>query len=313
MGVFETPLSQLDLPELQVVQGSLSVKEVLNIFFKQSIGVLGISDDSGKVANIFFETDLILHLSPEEMNQWGEIPVSKISDCKVFSIDINGYISDALELMAKIKFRFLPIKKKENNYLVLSARNILDLLVEHYRPLCEKYGVLTEWEEQIGNIDEESSQFCSQKNALETGSFLLARMHEIIGSDVFKIKEDVTVGELWQKMRATGLTVAIIVKWTTMVEGIVTEKDLIYRTFADGEKIMDWPVKKIMTAKPRSLLCKHYIIYALNNMVTFNYRKMLVVDEDGMPIKTTELIDFLKYFHRVIKAQSPSIVAVPNE
>src|SRR5690606_1082051 len=109
------------------------------------------------------------------------------------------------------------------------------------------------------------------------------------------------IEDMWHAMRATHLPVAAIVDWSTLLCGIITERDLIYKALIHGEECLGWPVSKIMTEKPHHMLLKHHLVYALNNMATFRYRNILIVDEDRFPILITELIDFLKFFRHVLR------------
>lgn len=55
------------------------------------------------------------------------------------------------------------------------------------------------------------------------------------------------------------------------------------------------PVKDFMTRNPHTLLSKHFIAYAINNMFTFHYRNIVVVDEDRVPVAVVGLLDIFKY------------------
>lgn len=301
MGVFKRALADLDLPELKSLGPSTSAKQALEYFHSNKIGAVGITNENGKVAGILSERDLVLRLDPEEFGDWDKIELSRIMTKKVFSIGIDKHVVDALDLMAKMEFRHLPVMKEDGSFLMMSARDILNLLIERYRPLCEKFGTLTTWETQVGHIHDESHVFHGQKDTLETGSFLFASMKEIGGSDMLKVDSALPIRELWGAMKAAHLPVSAVVSYSTLLCGIITERDLLYKAFIYGEEALDWPASKIMTTGPHSMLLKHHLVYALNNMAVFKYRNILVVDEDRFPIRIAELIDFLKFFRHVLQ------------
>lgn len=301
MAVFKKALADLNLPALKSLEQTVTVKQALDYFHTNKIGAVGITGENGKIGGILSERDLVLRLDPEDFGDWDKIEISRIMTKKVFSIGIDKHVVDALDMMAKMEFRHLPVKKEDGSFLMMSARDILELLLERYRPLCEKFGTLTSWETQVGHIHDESYVFHGQKDTLETGSFLFASMKEIGGSDMLKVDSALPIRELWGAMRAAHLPVSAVVNWSTLLCGIITERDLLYKAFIHGEEALDWPVSKIMTTEPHSMLLKHHLVYALNNMAAFKYRNILVVDEDRFPIRIAELIDFLKFFRHVLQ------------
>lgn len=301
MGLFHKPIAELNLPRLEMLAQNTTIRDAVNFFATKKFGAVGITNESGVIAGILSERDLVLRLEPEQFRSFDEILVSSIMTKKVFSVDQDKLLVDALDLMARMEFRHLPIKVSESEYKMISARDILDLLIEHYRPVCEKLGTLTEWETQVGHVHEENYVFHGQKDTLQTGSFLFAAMKEVGGSDMLRVDQNLPVHELWGAMRASHLPVCAVVNWSTILCGIITERDLIYKVFTQEEIALEWPIHKIMTPNPHSMLLKHHLAYALNNMATFRYRNILVVDEDRFPIKITELIDFLKFFRFVLR------------
>lgn len=301
MGLFRKPLTELNLPRLEMLAHDATIRDAIQFFADKKVGAVGISNESSVLGGILSERDLVLRLEPEQFRDFGQILVSSIMTKKVFSITYDKLLVDALDLMARMEFRHLPIKVSESEYRMISARDILDRLIEHYRPVCEKLGTLTEWETQIGHVHEEDYVFHGQKDTLQTGSFLFAAMKEVGGSDMLRVDQNLPVHELWAAMRASHLPVCAVVNWSTILCGIITERDLIHKVFTQEESSLEWPIHKIMSPNPHSMLLKHHLVYALNNMATFRYRNILVVDEDRFPIKITELIDFLKFFRFVLR------------
>ena len=130
-------------------------------------------------------------------------------------------------------------------------------------------------------------------------------MKEVDGSEILKIDEKSNIRNLWLKMKEAHLPVAAVTSWSTILSGIVTERDLMTKVFTKDEEFLSKPISTIMTPNPHSMMLKHHLVYAINNMSKFRYRNILVVDEDKYPMKITELIDFLKFFSRVLKKSMP--------
>ncbi len=304
MSVFSKTLAELDLPKMEMVSADMSLSDVLSKFNQLNVGVLGVTDNSNKLLGVISERDMVLRTSPENFSTWNEIQVSSIMSKKIFSIESDKLVSDAVQMMALMEFRHLPLKK-DDSYYIISARDILDLIAENYEKVCSMFGTLVSWETDEGQIHEESHLFHNQEDSLITGSFLFASMKEVDGSEILKIDEKATIKELWLKMKETHLPVAAVTSWSTILMGIITERDLMTKVFCEDASVLTKPISSVMTAKPHSMMLKHHLVYAINNMSKFRYRNILVVDEDKYPMKIAELIDFLKFFSRVLKKSTP--------
>lgn len=313
MKLFGKTLDSLNLPKLQTLEESATLKNALDFFVSNNVGAIGVTDSSGKLCGIVSERDLVMRVDPGEIAEFETIPLTKIMTRKVFSIEIEKTLYDALDLMARMEFRHLPVKTPNGDFLMMSARDILDLLINRYKPICEKFGTLTKWETQIGHVHEEDYVFHGQKDTLETGSFLFASMKEVGGADMLRVDKSLPFRELWGAMKAAHLPVAAVVNWSTLLCGVITERDIIQKALVYGEESLDWPISKIMTDDPHAMLLKHHLVYALNNMSTFRYRNILVVDEDRFPIRIAELINFLKFFRVVLQDISFEVESEPHE
>lgn len=284
---------------------SSSLTLLLQEFIKLKVGSLGVHDDKGTLIGIVSERDIILRTDPDEFERWDEIEISSIMSERVFFIEADKKLSDAVRMMGRMEFRHLPVKSNDS-YTMISARDILDLVIEHYQKVCDEFGTLEEWEINTGQIHEEANLFLNKSDTLETGTFLYAAMKEVGGSNILKVDEGLPVKELWQQMKKANLSVAAVASWSTLVKGIITERDFITKVFSVGKEKLSLPVSSIMTVDPHTMMLKHHIVYALNNMAQFRYRNILVVDEDKFPIKMAELIYFLRFFDRILSNLNPT-------
>lgn len=289
---------------MEMVSSDMSLSDVLQKFNQLNVGVLGVRDESDKLVGVISERDMVLRTTPVDFSTWNEIQVSTIMSKKIFSIESDKLVSDAVQMMALMEFRHLPLKK-DDSYYIISARDVLDLIAESYEKVCSTFGTLVSWHTDEGQIHEESHIYHNQEDSLQTGSFLFATMKEVDGSEILKIDEKATINELWLKMKETHLPVAAVTSWSTILMGIITERDLMTKVFTQDAGILNKPISTIMTANPHSMMLKHHLVYAVNNMSKFRYRNILVVDEDKYPMKIAELIDFLKFFSRVLKKITP--------
>jgi len=304
LNVFTKNLAELDLPQMEMVSAEMPLSEVIIKFNQLNVGVLGVTDDANNLIGVISERDMVLRTTPDNFSSWNEIQVSSIMSKKIFYIECDKLVSDAVQMMALMEFRHLPLKK-DNSYYIISARDVLDLIADSYKDVCSMFGTLVSWETDEGQIHEESHLYHNQEDSLITGSFLFASMKEVDGSEILKMDEKATIKDLWLKMKETHLPVAAVTSWSTILMGIITERDLMTKVFTGDAAILSQPISGIMTPKPHSMMLKHHLVFAINNMSKFRYRNILVVDEDKYPMKIAELIDFLKFFSRVLKKSTP--------
>ncbi len=301
MSFFHRNLSEIDLKPLVSVSVDTSLSDVVAEFNKMNFGAFGVRDENNKLVGILSERDLLLRTNPNDFSKWGELKVSSIMSQRIFSLDYDKKVSDAIHMMSRMEFRHLPIKK-DNEYFILSARILLDLIIEDYKSVCEKFGVLEDWVTLTGHIHEEDHLFLGKKDTLETGTFLFAPIKDVGGTDLLKIDGSTTVAELWQKMSDSKLPIAAVSEWGTLLKGIITDRDFLTKVFVKDGVDLSKSITEIMTEQPHSMMMKHHIVYALNNMAKFRYRNILIVDEDKFPVLNAELIHFLKFFSKIIES-----------
>tara|TARA_R110000868_G_scaffold202649_6_gene450365 strand:+ start:457 stop:1380 length:924 start_codon:yes stop_codon:yes gene_type:complete len=300
---FHKDLAELNLDKLQSVSSEMTLADLVTEFNSKNFGAFGVTDESGALVGIVSERDLLLRTKPSDFSRWGEIKISTIMSKKIFSLDFDKSIADAIQMMSRMEFRHLPIKK-DNEYLILSARTLLDLVISNYQEICDKFGTLKDWDTHTGHIHEENHLFLGKSDTLDTGTFLFAPIKEVGGSDLLKVDAELSIAQLWQTMSDAHLPVAAISAWGTLLKGVVTERDFITKVFPKGESELSKPTKSLMTEKPHHMMLKHHIVYALNNMGKYRYRNVLIVDEDKFPVLNAELIHFLKFFSKIIEANA---------
>jgi len=79
-----------------------------------------------------------------------------------------------------------------------------------------------------------------------------------------------------------------------MLKGIITERDILKKVFGKHEIGSQIPAKNFMTPNPDTLLERHVMSYAINNMFEGSYRNIILVDEERIPISYVSLVDIIK-------------------
>jgi CBS domain-containing protein len=111
---------------LAIYSGKTPVHEVASIMAKEKVSCLFIGDPdiSG------FVTDITLRDQVLAKNKSPSIKVEEIMDRRIFSIDKNAYLYEALILMFQSKSRYLLVKEG-NEYMGWLSRN--KILTEQYQ------------------------------------------------------------------------------------------------------------------------------------------------------------------------------------
>jgi len=80
------------------------------------------------------------------------------------------------------------------------------------------------------------------------------------------------------------------------VNGIFTERDVLYRIVDRGRNPAQLPLSEVMTPDPETLSVRSAVAYALNKMSVGGFRHVPVVDDDLRPafvISVRDVVEFL--------------------
>ena len=97
------------------------------------------------------------------------------------------------------------------------------------------------------------------------------------------------------------------------LEGIFTERDVLYRIIDRGRNPATLPLQEVMTRSPDALLSNATVAFVLNRMAVGGFRHVPVVDENDHPvaiISVRDVVEFLvDYFPREIMNLPPQVGA----
>ncbi len=102
-----------------------SVREVAKILANNKIGALIVEKD-GKLAGIISERDIVWRVVAQDKSP-DEVKAKDIMTREVVSVDLNEGMDKVYEMMKKLPFRHLPIRKGDQLIGMVSNRDLMYL------------------------------------------------------------------------------------------------------------------------------------------------------------------------------------------
>jgi CBS domain-containing protein len=98
------------------------------------------------------------------------------------------------------------------------------------------------------------------------------------GHEVVSISADATVREAVALLAGRRIGAVPVTDGGGVVAGIFSERDVVYRLHGDGADILDWPVRKVMTAPAITAEPSMPALAALSQMTKRRIRHLPVVE-----------------------------------
>jgi len=304
---FDLPIEGLHLGSAESLHPEQTVLEAVRMMQTRHFGSVLITKDD-QLVGILTEKDLLKKIPSDGVDLAG-LKVEEIMTPDPISLNKQDNIRTALLKMIRHDFRHLPILYPSEKVRMLSAKDILKFIVDGFPKSVYALGMTSAKELYI----EDAHDDAFAKEILEsTGKFIgqstfWLPLMKVISNDCLSLDITTPLEVVLEKMQKNNCEAAIITDFETEVRGIITERDFLFKVF--GKKILGQrhEVCRYMTPDPDSLLAKHKIAYAINNMFTRNYRHVVIVNEDGHPLSLISLLDILSFISRRL-ILSPSAV-----
>ncbi|MBL6989956.1 MAG: CBS domain-containing protein [Bacteriovoracaceae bacterium] len=104
---------------------------------------------------------------------------------------------------------------------------------------------------------------------------------------------------------------SVLITKNGQLEGIVTERDLLYKVTGIISDLSKVNVSEIMTQDPVSLMKEDMIAYVMNNMHVGGYRHVPIVDENNKPIHNISIKNILRFILDHFPAAITNITGKP--
>lgn len=299
--------SQLDIPLKDVsisssgndgISLTSSASEALIQMKNSSKGCLAVVEGP-KIVGIITERDF-LNKGDIGVNQWSDISVQELMSSEPITLSDSALVSDVIKLMAKRNFRHVPLVDENANFkTMVSIKDLMAFVVKFFPQHVSDYGTMIEWEYlTVDNYSEEFSLHSAEKNLI-SGNIFMAHLSRVCDQKPLVLNKDARIGEVVEGLKGRGKGSLLLMEYETVIKGIITERDLLYKVYDQEGVTMESPAADFMTPSPHLLLTKHYLAHAINNMFHFGYRNTIVVNEDRYPECIVSLLEIFKFmaFH----------------
>lgn len=159
-------------------------------------------------------------------------------------------------------------------------------------------------EKNIDGVDE--CEFCLQNLSSLDGILPTTRITKILMEDpIAKLKPrdglwvspKSSIHDAIRKMTENRVGCIFIGK-QDQIEGLVTERDILFKVLGRDKKVFDNPVRSIMTPEPVTLDESDTLACALNQMSVFGFRH-LPIQREGKPHGIISVRDILRYLSKL--------------
>lgn len=307
--VFEIKLAQLELPEAQILESETPMSQVINYFQGQGeskrarVVVIPASDSNQekKLGGILTERDFISKGVGKLSLLIGQSDDLKILDFMSDNptlLDSQSTVAEAIGVMALKEYRHIPVyHAEENKFFMLSERDILKFIVKFFPRDVSGWGPKREWDILEVNIQDEGFAFCPEKKSF-SGSLFYYPIKKAIYREALRFNVDTPTLDVLKMMQERRFGVCVVTKYDSLIEGIFTESDFIKKILPlKWETLKNSKISQFVTKKPDTLMDKHIVSFAINNMFEFDYRRIIVVNEERFPLSVVSALDILKFIN----------------
>lgn len=295
--VFDQEIGGLELPGLNYLGEEAPLSEVITFFRSNSSGIVAIGSEAD-LKGIITEWDVVHQFSPK-FDPKDVKAIDFIMDDPVI-LESSNTLFEVINKMSRRNFSSFPVKDENGKISqFFGTQTFFDFLYNHFSEFFEDLGCLEEWEatKSIQAFSESFNYSVSMEDdATLHQNYFLTPFERIPCGAIVKIDENSKLKDAWELLLEKECENLIITKYGTKLVGILTLRDLIKKILvAEGEVDVHLPIKEFMTENPHSLMYKHPIGYAINHFKKYEYRHMIVVDEDRVPLKVVGLLEMFSH------------------
>lgn len=291
---FDIPLSEISFEKIPSVGHETTLEEVVQKMQESKSGALPVLKGETAIG-LISERDIV-HKVDFKNKDCFKGPVSDYMTPGPFSLPKDSLVSDAMKLITRRGFRHIPITGEKGEFVsLLSIKDVLDFLIKFFPDHVTKYGTVKTWDFQT--VDDYSESYSSELSdySVVNGNIFLAHLKRISHKRPLLLDYECSIGEVIDLMRSHHYGTVLLMRYETELRGVITERDLMFKVFQKENLHEELKARDFMTPKPDTLLRKHYIAHAINNMFQFKYRNTIVVDEDHYPLSVISILEVFKF------------------
>ncbi|TNF04170.1 MAG: CBS domain-containing protein [Deltaproteobacteria bacterium] len=288
---FEVPISSLPLNAVKMLPVSSKISDVIHLMQKEGFGS-SLLEDQGRPVGIVTERDLVMKYTGH-YQEFLESEVSTIMTTKLISIQDSVTVRECMILMGTKRIRHLPVEVDGQISKMISVNDLLKFIIDKFPVAVKSMGTLKNWSVNEVHVQDENFSF-QQKTGQISGNMFLVPLKKVVTRDLIKMDIKSSISEVIMKMQKLRNGMVVLTQHETILKGIITERDILKKVFGKQEINNNVLAKNYMTPNPDTLLEKHVLSYAINNMYQGKYRNIILVDEERIPVSYVALVDIIK-------------------
>ena len=112
-------------------QGGDFLKDCVSLMNRKKIGILVVLDDSGKLAGVISERDIMRLVENQNSDLWNK-PVKDVMTPreKLYTVQQDTHLDDVMGLMTEKRVRHLPVMDKDNLLGIVSIGDVVKNLFD---------------------------------------------------------------------------------------------------------------------------------------------------------------------------------------
>lgn len=299
---FEVKLVDLNLPVANWVSSQQTVFDAVQLMKQKRLSAVLIAKEQfngrpEELLGIFTERDLAKNFSLEML----DLKMEQFVTGATVTLLSDATLAESCQVMSLKEFRHLPIfHQEEGKFYLLTPKQILDYLSRLFPQDIVSHGTKVQWDLLEVNAQDEGMNFCPSEEAF-SGSLFYYPLKKAIYHQASDVDVGLTLHQAIERLQQDRSGALVVTEFRGIIRGVFTESDLIKLICTPGvvENFSSISQKKIadfMMKDPHTLLEKHMLSFALNNMREFGYRRIIVVNEDRYPLSVVTQLDLLRFF-----------------
>lgn len=296
-------ISKLTLEKLVTFDESENISGAVQLMVKQNIGSIGITRDD-KLIGIVTEKDFLskLDIVYDFLEKEEPISISSIMTSRPLIINEKSSFLEAIHKMSSRDFRHLPVVNEQNEYFMLSVRDVLDNICETFCDELKNYHFIKKWDKESSSLQEDDILEPAKEDNAISDAIFQTPLKRIYKNQINICDINMNIRDYLSVILNSKFYITFIMEYETIFRGIITERDVLKKLFTKSLSLED-NVSKLMTPNPDVLSIHHQFGNAIKNMQEFNYRNMPVVNQEAIPIGNISLLDLLSLFSSSIASR----------
>lgn len=294
--IYDQPLEALSPPELELAKADLTVAEAISIMSSKSQGCLFLNHPEGAAKRPGIVTEREFLMLMDLARDRATYPVQEILQGRLRFHAPDTSCNEALNYLLVRDLRYLAIKSTAG-HAILGVRDFFKWAMNDVAEQLERYDAMRGFNEKAPLILQENEGLAGRIGMDEREKFLSTPISHLPLLPCIRIDEDTTVETALLMMREKAVSACAVVKWETLLRGIVTERDFLMKIFPlPWNEVRKRPIRDFMTASPHALAPGHAMGVAIQNFRNHRYRNLVIIDPDRFPIYILGVGDIFKEY-----------------